>query len=102
MATKNTGDTKSSSSDSPTTDQAAESIQQLLDRIAEQAADAEARIRKAATEAQSDLRERSDNARDHARALSSEIESYVHEHPLQALGIAFVGGMFLSSFLKRR
>ena len=95
MATKN-------STDSPATEQAAETVQSLLERVTEHAAEAEERIRKAAKEAQSGLRDRADSARDNVQAISTGVQNYIHEHPMQALGIAFVGGMFLSSFLKRR
>ena len=92
----------SSNSDAPTTERTAETIQALLDRITEQATEAETRIRKAAQEAEGGLRNRAGDARQNAKELTAGVEDYMHNHPALALGIAFVGGMFLSSFLKRR
>lgn len=86
---------------SPTTDQTAENLQEILERITEHAAEAEARIRESAKKAQKDLTASAKTTQQNAKALSADIEEYVHEHPLQALGIAFMGGLVLSSLLKR-
>ena len=72
-----------------------------VDRIGEQAERAEERIRGAA----GDVRRRSYEARDRARELSDEAtmtaRSYLREHPLASLAVAFGVGMLFSSIMRR-
>jgi ElaB/YqjD/DUF883 family membrane-anchored ribosome-binding protein len=87
--------------DSPTTEKAVETMQEILNQITSRAAEAETRIRDAVHDAESNVRARTHDAEKSAKALADGIEDYVHQHPMQALGIAFVGGLLLSSMLKR-
>jgi ElaB/YqjD/DUF883 family membrane-anchored ribosome-binding protein len=87
--------------DSPTTDKAVETMQEILNQITTRAAEAETRIRDAVHDAEGNIRTGAQDAQKNAKALADGIEDYVHNHPMQALGIAFVGGLLLSSMLKR-
>jgi ElaB/YqjD/DUF883 family membrane-anchored ribosome-binding protein len=88
-------------SDTPTTDKAVETMQDILNQITTRAAEAETRIRDAVHDAEGDIRSKTHDAQKNAKALADNIEDYVHQHPMQALGIAFVGGLLLSSMMKR-
>lgn len=88
-------------SNSPTTDKTVENLQLMLDQLSERAAEVENRIRNASGEAENQLKLKADATQQQAKELTRNVEEYVHEHPMQALGIAFVGGLLLSSWFKR-
>jgi ElaB/YqjD/DUF883 family membrane-anchored ribosome-binding protein len=91
--------TKSSSS--PTTDSATESAHETVEQLAQQVAELESRLRKLMSETESGARDKAEQAEQKLKALGGELEQYVAERPVQALGIAFLAGLLLSSWLKR-
>lgn len=73
-----------------------------VDRVGEKAGRAEERLRDAAE----DVQRRSHDARDRARGLGDEAtltaRTYLHEHPVASLAVAFGVGMLVSAFMRRR
>lgn len=99
MASKTSTNSRSRS---PATDSAAQTAHELLEELTEKIAEAEARLREVSDSAEKQLQLRAEGAAHNAKAIAANIEDYVHDHPVQALGFAFVGGMLLSSVLRRR
>lgn len=91
-----------SKSETAATEKAAETAHELIDQLTEKVAEAEARIRQAAEQTEGQLRRRADDVEQKSKALLEAVEDYVQERPVQALGIAFVGGLLLASWLRRR
>jgi ElaB/YqjD/DUF883 family membrane-anchored ribosome-binding protein len=84
-----------------TTEAIARSAHEAVDRVAETAAQAEERLRKAGMAAQENLKAGSERARVKSSELADDMRTYVNDHPLTALGIAFAAGMLLTAMLRR-
>lgn len=98
---KTTTDDEKEARNSPMTDKTAESLHHLLDQLTERVGEMETQMRQATEQAEGSLRSSADSARQKSKALAGGVESYVREHPVQAVGFAFLAGLVLSSMMRR-
>lgn len=101
-STFNTHDTGGTEPNKPNfSEKATAAAHDAVDRMGEKAARAEERLRDAAD----DVQRRSYDARDRARDLGDEAvvnaRSYMKEHPLASLAVAFGVGMLVSAIMRR-
>lgn len=84
------------------TEQVALKAHEAVDRIAAQVERAEERIRTAAGQAEVTLKESRSKVEQRASEVSGEVSSYVQQHPVAALGIAFGAGVLVAALLRGR
>ncbi len=84
------------------TEQVAQKAHEAVDRIAAQVERAEERIRTAASQAEGTLKESRDKAKVRANEVTDEVTSYMQQHPIAALGIAFGAGVLVAALLRGR
>lgn len=101
MGKSNTDTSAARASKSNYSDKATAAAHDAVDRFGEQAARTEERLRDAAD----DIQRRSSAARERAEGLGDDVSvrtrSYVQEHPLASLGVAFGVGVLLSALMRR-
>lgn len=85
-----------------TTEQVAQKAHEAIDRIAAQVERAEERIRAAAVNAEETLKQSRDKAKVRAGEVTDEVTSYMQQHPVAALGIAFGAGLLVAALLRGR
>lgn len=86
----------------PVTDTASQKATDTVNNLSEHIADAEARIREAADNAIATLGDKSVELERKATEIGNDVNRYVRANPLQALGIAFVGGILFSALTRKR
>lgn len=72
-----------------------------IDKLASGIADAEKKIRTAAEQAQADIRNAAEIAQKRGKEAQETVSAYVNEHPVAAVGFAFLGGIIAASLLRR-
>jgi ElaB/YqjD/DUF883 family membrane-anchored ribosome-binding protein len=85
-----------------TTEQVAQKAHEAIDRIAAQVERAEERIRAAAVSAEETLKQSRDKAKVRVGEVTDEVASYMQQHPVAALGIAFGAGLLVAALLRGR
>lgn len=85
-----------------TTDRVAASTHEAVDRASEPVGRAEERIRESAEHVAERAHKAADYGRHKRDELTQNVSSYVNEHPIASLGIAFGAGLLVSALLKRR
>ncbi len=85
-----------------TTEQVALKAHEAVDRIAAQVERAEERIRAATGRAEEKLKVSRDKVEQRAGEVGDEVTSYVQQHPLAAIGIAFGAGLLVAALLRSR
>ena len=88
-------------SPTPVTDRATRSAHDAIDRAAETAAQAEQRLRDSAQSSEERLRQAGTDVQHASEQAYDTVRSYINQHPLESVGIAFVSGVVLSSLLRR-
>lgn len=103
-----TDSTSTEASTAPTSEELHHTTQRIsqlahdaVDRIAAQVESAEVRLRTATGNAETRLAESRDKVREQSERLGDNISSYVQEHPLAAIGIAFGAGVVVAALLRR-
>lgn len=85
-----------------TTEQVAGKAHEAIDRIAAQVERAEERIRTAAGSAEETLKQSRDKAKVRAHEVGDEVTSFVQQHPVASIGIAFGAGLLVAALLRSR
>jgi ElaB/YqjD/DUF883 family membrane-anchored ribosome-binding protein len=83
------------------TQKVSDAIHEATDQAAEGVEKVERRARKVAGDVKEGVRDSASRARERSGDFVNDIKDYVEEHPIQALGLAFLGGIVFSSFLRR-
>lgn len=83
------------------TDNVADKVHKSIDATTEALTEAEARIRARAGHANESLHEGARQIHDKSEAAVECVTSYVKSNPILAVGIAFVAGSLLASFIRR-
>lgn len=86
---------------SKTTERFAAAAHETVDSIAERAQRAEREVRGAAARTAEQARDFQEQATERAEQTIRRAGSYVESNPLAVVGIAFVAGVLLSTFLRR-
>lgn len=86
---------------SSATQRVADAAHEAIDQAAERVEKVETRARKAAGNVEEGVRDSASRVRKRSDDLVDDIGDYVEDHPVQALGLAFLAGIVLSSFLRR-
>lgn len=79
----------------------AQKAHEVVDKVAAQADMAEQRLREACTDAGSKLQMSGDDLKARYGDVNTRVSSYIHEHPLTALGVAFGAGVLLAALMRR-
>jgi len=85
-----------------TTEQVAQKAHEAVDRIAAQVERAEERIRTATSGAEETLKQSREKAKVRASEVGDEVTSFVQQHPVASLGIAFGAGLLVAALLRSR
>ena len=85
-----------------TTDQVAGKAHEAVDSAAQTAGKAEEYARDRASNADQRIREAAAHGREHAEDARDRVNTYVHEHPVMSIGIAFIVGLLCSWLMGRR
>ncbi len=88
-------------SSTPVTDKATRSAHDAIDRAAETAAQAEQRLRDTAHQSEDRLRQAGTDVQQASEQAYETARSYINQHPLESVGIAFVSGVVVASLLRR-
>lgn len=72
----------------------------VSDRATEAAHDAVDRLGESSARAEEMLRDQGEYAMERSGELMEDLEAYVHEHPLTAVGIAVAAGFVLGSLMR--
>ena len=85
----------------PVTDKATRSAHDAIDRAAETAAHTEQRLRDTAHSSEERLRQAGTDVQQASEQAYDTARSYINQHPLESVGIAFVSGVVVASLLRR-
>lgn len=88
-------------SSTPVTDKATRTAHEAIDRAAETAGQAENRLRDTAQSSEERLRQAGTDVQHASEQAYETARSYIHQHPLESVGIAFVSGVVVASLLRR-
>ncbi len=92
---------KSPSGDHATTDRLSERAHESVDQVAKTAGKVEERVRHEASEADARVRDAGQKAKERSDETLHSVSTFVGEHPLTSLGVAFAAGTLLSALIRR-